>query len=69
MWALARADLFNMLVIPPILPPTATTDRFLSGTAKNNAAGFCFDQRAFFLVDPYPGLEAPGRPDHRAGLR
>ena len=45
------------------------TDRFLSGTAKNNAAGFCFTHRAFFLVDPYPGLEAPGRPHHRRELR
>src|SRR5262249_183409 len=59
-WALARADLFNLLVIPPVLPASATTAlRVLSGAAKATAAQFCLDHRAFSIVDPHPDWKVP----------
>jgi len=59
MWALARADLFNILVIPPIQPASAMTDRFLTTATKHSAADFCFRHRAFFLVDADPDWKFP----------
>jgi phage tail sheath protein FI len=59
-YALARADLFNLLVIPPVLPASsAGGGRLLSGNAKLNAAKFCLDHRAFFVVDPHPDWRLP----------
>jgi phage tail sheath protein FI len=59
-YALARADLFNILVIPPILPSSsAAAGRVLSGASKSSAAQFCLDHRAFFLVDPHPDWKLP----------
>ena len=59
-YALARADLFNILVIPPILPASSSAaGRVLGGTAKANAAQFCLDHRAFFIVDSHPDWKLP----------
>jgi Bacteriophage tail sheath protein len=59
-FALARADLLNLLCIPPFLPPSATTaGRFLGSDAKGRAAKFCADHRALFVVDPHPDWAAP----------
>jgi uncharacterized protein len=54
-YALAKADLFNLLCIPPILPATSSDPgRVLSPASKGAAAAFCSDHRALFLVDPDP---------------
>jgi uncharacterized protein len=45
--ALVKADLFNILCIPP---PTPTTD--VPDPVWSAAAGFCRDHRAFLIVDP-----------------
>jgi phage tail sheath protein FI len=59
-FALARADLFNLLCIPPFLPPSATTGgRVLGSDAKGRATKFCADHRALFVVDPHPDWAAP----------
>jgi phage tail sheath protein FI len=58
-YALARADLFNLLCIPAITPASGTgADRVLSTAAKGRAAKFCVDHRAFFVVDPDPDWDA-----------
>ena len=61
-YALARADLFNLLCIPPLAraSDTTATDRILSPANKSNTAEFCFDHRAFFVVDPDPDWKTPG---------
>jgi uncharacterized protein len=59
-YALARADLFNILCIPPILPASDTNaQRVLDVAKKALAAQFCLDHRAFFLVDPHPDWSVP----------
>ena len=59
-FALAKADLFNLLCIPPFLPASSTDPgRVLEATAKGRAAAFCEDQRAFFIVDPHPDWDEP----------
>jgi phage tail sheath protein FI len=61
-FALARADLFNLLCIPPFLPPSNSgTGRLLTSAAKGRAAAFCADQRALFVVDPHPDWTAPSQ--------
>jgi uncharacterized protein len=71
MYALQRADLFNILVIPPYSP---TTD---VGTAElANAVTYCRERRAILLVDPPTGVttvagvtthaDSVGRHDHAA---
>jgi phage tail sheath protein FI len=61
MWALARADLFNLLVIAPNLAASNNgTQRVLSPSLKGHAADFCAAHRAFFLVDPDPDWKVPG---------
>jgi len=59
-YALARADLFNLLCIPPFLPQSATTaGRVLGSDAKGRVAKFCADHRALFVVDPHPDWASP----------
>jgi Bacteriophage tail sheath protein len=58
-YALAKADLFNLLCIPPFLPASATSaGRVLGAGAKASAAAFCSAHRAVFLVDPHPDWTA-----------
>ena len=47
LYALDRADLFNLLCVPPL-----TRDRDLSATALGAASHYCARRRAFFIVDP-----------------
>jgi phage tail sheath protein FI len=47
MFALEKADLFNLLCIPPI---DADTD--ISAGTRDAAAKYCTDRRALFVVDP-----------------
>jgi Bacteriophage tail sheath protein len=61
-FALARADLFNLLSIPPFLPASDTNaGRVLGAAAKGRAARFCMEQRALFIVDPHPDWTAPSQ--------
>jgi phage tail sheath protein FI len=58
--ALERADLFNLLVIPPIAHAWETAgERVLPDATKGSAAAFCRAHRAFFLVDPHPDWDQP----------
>jgi phage tail sheath protein FI len=56
-YALVRADLFNLLCIPPV----AGTPLVLSTTAITNAAAFCTKRRALFIVDGHPNWTAPAQ--------
>jgi len=47
MWALEKADLFNLLCIPP---PTHSGD--LNQQTRDAAAAYCKKRRALFVVDP-----------------
>jgi phage tail sheath protein FI len=59
-YALERADLFNLLVIPPIAQAwDSGGERVLPDAAKGSAAAFCRAHRAFFLVDPHPDWDQP----------
>jgi phage tail sheath protein FI len=61
-YALARADLFNLLCIPPMSPASDSgTGRVLGAVAKGRAAAFCEDHRALFIVDPHPDWTAPSQ--------
>jgi phage tail sheath protein FI len=69
MYALARADLFNLLVIPPALPASGTGDeRVLRAELKGTAAKFAQDHRALFLVDPDPDWAEPSDVTPSSGL-
>jgi phage tail sheath protein FI len=52
MYTLARADLFNLLCIPPVADP-------LTPEHKGAAAAFCRDHRALFIVDGDPAWTTP----------
>jgi uncharacterized protein len=52
MYALARADLFNLMCIPPVADP-------LTPEHKGAAAAFCQEHRALFVVDGVPGWTTP----------
>ena len=47
MYALLRADLFNLLCIPPHSPSSA-----VEATLVSEAMTFCKNHRAFFIIDP-----------------
>jgi Bacteriophage tail sheath protein len=55
-YALAKADLFNLLVIPPFKTGAGNA---VTSAAKGRAAAFCQDHRALFLVDPDPTWDDP----------
>jgi phage tail sheath protein FI len=50
MFALLRADLFNLLCIPPHTPGSGATN--VEPGLVNDAIQFCEQRRAFFLIDP-----------------
>jgi phage tail sheath protein FI len=54
LYALDRADLFNILCIPPV-----ERGGVLPASARQQAADYCEDERAFFVVDPDPAWDAP----------
>jgi Bacteriophage tail sheath protein len=56
MYALARADLFNLLCIPPI---DRVSGDPLSKQHREAAAAFCEEHRALFIVDGNPGWNGP----------
>ncbi|WP_375411394.1 phage tail sheath family protein [uncultured Bradyrhizobium sp.] len=47
LWALEKADLFNLLCIPPL-----TFDTDINAATRTAAALYCKQRRAMFLVDP-----------------
>ena len=62
-YALARADLFNLLCIPPILPAGSAErgPRAQRHREGSSAAEFCSAHRAVFIVDPHPDWTAPSQ--------
>jgi Bacteriophage tail sheath protein len=58
LWALEKADLFNLLCIPP---PTHQGD--LSKQTRDEAAKYCKKRRALYVVDPLRGWA-----DHTAAV-
>lgn len=52
MYALLRADLFNLLCIPPHTPSSAPVPKNVESGLVNEAMAFCKEQRAFFIIDP-----------------
>ena len=61
MYALKKADLFNLLCIPP-----DTRDGTLDKSVNEKAAAFCKDERAVLIVDP--PAEWDQKPDEAAAL-
>jgi uncharacterized protein len=60
-YALERADLFNLLVIPPIAQSYDTAgERVLKVAIKGRAGAFCRDHRALLIVDPDADWDEPG---------
>jgi uncharacterized protein len=53
-YALDTADLFNLLVITPVL-----RDGVLTVGSRDAASAYCHDRRAIFLVDPDPSWNEP----------
>ena len=47
LWALEKADLFNLLCIPPLLPAGE-----IGRQTRAAAANYCMTRRALFIVDP-----------------
>jgi phage tail sheath protein FI len=54
LYALDRADLFNLLCIPPV-----ERGGVLPVAARQQAADYCEDERALFIVDPDPAWIDP----------
>jgi len=54
LWALQKADLFNLLCIPPL---TDSSD--IGGQTRAAAAKFCKERRALFIVDPLRSWDEP----------
>jgi phage tail sheath protein FI len=60
-YALERADLFNLLVIPPIAQSYDTPgERVLPVAIRGRAGAFCRDQGAVLIVDPHADWKEPG---------
>lgn len=54
LWALEKADLFNLLCIPPY-----SFDGDIRAETRTAAANYCRDRRAFYIVDPLSGWKEP----------
>ena len=54
-YALDTADLFNLLVIPPL-----ARDGVLTVGSRDAASAYCHDRRAIFIVDPDPSWNEAG---------
>ncbi len=68
-YALETADLFNLLVIPPIAQSYDTAgERVLPPAIKGRAAAFCREHRALFIVDPDADWDEPSDITPATGL-
>jgi phage tail sheath protein FI len=54
LWALEKADLFNLLCIPPL-----TRDTDVGALTRTAAEQYCRKRRAFFIVDPLSSWDEP----------
>jgi phage tail sheath protein FI len=52
LWALEKADLFNLLCIPPLDRSGTTSEDVDPGTTLAAALEYCKDRRAMLIVDP-----------------
>jgi len=69
-YSLETADLFNLLVIPPIAQSHDTAgERVLPPAIKGRAAAFCREHRALYVVDPDADWDAPADITPAAGLQ
>ena len=53
-WALEKADLFNLLCIPPL-----SFDTDVSAATRTAAAAYCKKRRALYIVDPLMAWNGP----------
>ena len=63
LWSLQKADLFNLLCIPPL-----TRDGDIGGLARTAAAQYCERRRALFVVDPLSTWDEPSDLTGSAGI-
>jgi phage tail sheath protein FI len=56
LWALEKADLFNLLCIPPL---TLDDGGDIGGQTRSAADAYCKKRRAFFIVDPLSDWDEP----------
>jgi len=56
LWALEKADLFNLLCIPPL---TLEDGGDIGGQTRSAADAYCTRRRAMFLVDPLSDWDKP----------
>ena len=54
LWALDKADLFNLLCIPPL-----AFDTDINATTRTAAAAYCKKRRALYVVDPLMAWNGP----------
>ncbi len=64
-WALEKADLFNLLCIPPL---TGLPGGDIGAQTRAAAAEYCRDRRAMFLVDPLTSWDEPSDLTGVAGI-
>jgi phage tail sheath protein FI len=65
LWALQKADLFNLLCIPPL---TRDVGGDVSSQTRNAAAKYCQQRRAIYVVDPLSTWNQPSDLTGVAGL-
>jgi hypothetical protein len=63
LWALEKADLFNLLCIPPI-----AFDTDINATTRTAAAAYCKKRRALFVVDPLMAWDGPAAVTGASGV-
>ena len=64
-WALQKADLFNLLCIPPL---TREPGGDVNAQTRRAAAAYCLARRAMYIVDPLMAWDEPSDPTSAGGL-
>lgn len=65
LWALEKADLFNLMCIPPL---THGDGGEIGAQTRSAAATYCRTRRAMFIVDPLSAWDEPGDLTGASGL-
>jgi uncharacterized protein len=65
LWALQKADLFNLLCIPPL---TRDPGGNVNSETRSKAATYCMQRRAVFIVDPLDSWKQPSDLTGGSGL-
>jgi phage tail sheath protein FI len=65
LWALEKADLFNILCIPPL---TREVGGDVNSQTRNAAANYCEQRRAIYVVDPLSDWDEPSDLTGGSGL-